>query len=166
VPAGNTKKGPYFDFPAGRLIVPEATSGYVSGNALPNFVDPWGVPYAYFAAGGDNYDGRLFFPFGSSFPADLTTPSTQYRGTVAGMRPVRMGNKWVNAGKCQIVSAGPNLKFGPGSQSSATVAATTPLYTQAEDIRPGVSTGYAEKDAGEDDLANFNEGTNLGTSTN
>jgi prepilin-type N-terminal cleavage/methylation domain-containing protein len=161
-PTGNTKKGPYFDFPAARVTIPESTTGYVSGNNLPNFVDPWGVPYAYFAASGDNYDGRLFFPFGSNFtppPGDAAAPSTAYSGT--GMRPVRMGNKWVNPGKCQIVSAGPNQRFGPGSPATQ----TTPTLVY-QDLRPGQTAGYSEGDnRGEDDIANFNEGSALGTSS-
>lgn len=157
IPAGNTKKGPFFDFPAARVVVPESATNYPKLNNLPNFLDPWGVPYAYFAAGGDNYDGRLFFPFGST-AADLTAASNVYAGS-NGMRPVRMGNKWTNPGKCQIVSAGPNQRFGPGSFATQ----TTPTLVFL-DIQPGKTAGYSEKDNGEDDIANFNEGSPLGTS--
>ena len=160
-PTGSAKKGPYYDFPAGRLAVPDkALTGYDSGNGLPNFLDPWGVPYAYVAAAGDTYDGRIFFPFGSTFPGDLTTASATYSGGT-GMRPIRMGNKWVNPGKCQIVSAGPNRLFGPGTASASSTAAS---YSLANDIKPGQTAGYSETDAGEDDIANFNEGSPLGTS--
>ncbi|MCZ2343290.1 MAG: type II secretion system GspH family protein [Bacteroidales bacterium] len=46
-PAGATKKGPYFDFPANR----------VSGHT---FLDPWGTPYVYFrSVNGNDYGGTF-----------------------------------------------------------------------------------------------------------
>lgn len=180
IPTGTTKKGPYFDFPASRLAIPDrSVTGYDSGNDISNFLDPWGVPYAYFTASGDSYDGRFAFPFGpiptAPSRADPGFASTTYTVTATnpGMRPFRAGNKWVNAGKMQIVSAGPNRLFGPGSAALGQTSTTPPqpIYfiqgppQQTSDWQAGKSTGYTELDPGEDDLANFNEGTALGTSS-
>ncbi len=159
VPTGTSKKGPYFDFPTSRLQEIRATdpaplNGYVSGNNLPNFVDPWGAPYAYFAASGDTYDARTIFPLPLTATNDYTTVGS------GSTRPVRMGGKWMNPGRCQIMSAGPNRFFGPGSYATQTTPALVLL-----DLRPGLTPGYSETDNGEDDIANFNEGSALGTSS-
>jgi prepilin-type N-terminal cleavage/methylation domain-containing protein len=154
-----TKKGPYFDFPASRVARPDPSqTTYQSGNALPNFLDPWGVPYAYFSASGDAYDPKVTFPLIAS-GANTDTTTDGLTASPRFTRPVRMGNKWVNPGKCQVVSAGPNRVFGPGSRVTQASPAT---YL---DLRPGQTPGYGETDAGEDDIANFNEGSPLGTST-
>jgi prepilin-type N-terminal cleavage/methylation domain-containing protein len=168
VPTGTTKKGPYFDFPDGRMASITATdpapiNGYAPGNGLLSFVDPWKVPYAYFAAGGDNYDSRVTFPLSAGL-------NTDYGSAGAGTgvaRPVRAGGKWLNPGKLQLLSAGPNQLFGPGSPLLSgpprDTATPNPVY---QEFKPGQSPGYTELDPGEDDLANFNEGSNLGTANN
>ena len=53
-PTGSTKKGPWFDFPAGRLTAP----------ALGEYLDPYGTPFGYQASrAGGSYAGYPSQPF-------------------------------------------------------------------------------------------------------
>ncbi len=73
---------------------PATSFGYA--NANPVYMDPFGVPYAYF---GSNKIGGKYV-----------------NATVAGTAPVfETGNsKHLNENGCQVVSAGENKRFGPG----------------------------------------------------
>jgi prepilin-type N-terminal cleavage/methylation domain-containing protein len=114
---GPNKKGPYYDFPTNRLI-----------GAPASHVDPWRTPYAYFRSVDGNY------PSGA----------VNY-GTPAGsIQPFTSGGRFVNQTGVQVISAGPDLRFGPGG----TWTPGTGSYTQAA--------------IGGDDLGNFNEGLVLG----
>ncbi len=95
----------------------------VSPNRLDGdgrYLDPWGTPYAYFA-----YDPALnAYPDRDGF----------------GVRPYRLNGKAMNPKGWQIVSAGPDGKFGPGG-----------------DWTPGEGP-WAAGGPGADDLSNFNSG--------
>ena len=83
-PTGSTKKGPWFDFPAGRLTAP----------ALGEYLDPYGTPFGYQASrAGGSYPG---------YP-----PSQPFA-------PYQSGGKFVSQGSVQIVSAGKDKIPGPG----------------------------------------------------
>ncbi len=141
-PNANTKKGPYFEFTEDRLT---AVSNPV--NTLPWFVDPWGSPYAFFASGGSGYPA-------SQFPLPTPTGPGSWNGTA--VTPFRSGGRWVNSDGVQVICAGPNGLFGPGS-----IATFTPSVTY-QDWVPGQGS-YAEVTPGVDDIANFNGGSALGT---
>ena len=107
------------------------------------YLDTWGTPYAFFSSGrSDRYD----------------ILASQTIGGVL-MRPFQDSTKkWVNAGGVQIISAGPNQLHGPGSQYTAgPPALLVPWVPETAPYGPG--------DAGEDDIANFNGGLQLGSSS-
>jgi type II secretory pathway pseudopilin PulG len=166
VSGANTRIDPYYDFPEVRLA-PEG------GTHDGRFRDPWGTPYAYFTSSGNNYDPRFIFPwltaetrtFAWSATAQQVAPATVYTPPPAGtfpdfthlVHPFRSSNRWVNEGKVQIISAGPDLGFGAGSP----ITQASPLV-----VRDWVA-GQAEYmsgagNVGNDDLANFNAGAALG----
>lgn len=208
----SAKKGPFFDFPADRLV-PTAdvatASPPIVANKLNQFVDPWGTAYAFFSASaGDAYDPRVMFPW-TADPTSQIDPillgynpendpnkqnaATNPKGTFT-IHPFRSASKWHNAGKFQIISAGPNKVFGPGGAIVDTATATSQppngaglqlpsaggklLYAYTppggpanqyytilwEPSQVGQHPYYQEKSRGEDDLCNFNAGANLGTS--
>ena len=112
-------------------------------SAANEYLDTWGTPYAYFSTGrSDRYD----------------ILASQTIGGVL-MRPFQDSTKkWVNAGGVQIISAGPNQVHGPGSQYTAgPPALLVPWVPETAPYGPG--------DAGEDDIANFNGGLQLGSSS-
>jgi hypothetical protein len=170
----SNKKGPYFEFQSSRLL---ATT------SIPRYADPWGVPYAYFSsnAGNDTYDPRAQFPWltaGVNAP-DLYAATPESIAAVAPeatepsfiAHPYRGANKkWLNPGKFQIISAGPDQRFGAGSPR-----VTAPSPTTGDGIRdwtpgaPGteyMSTAGGGVVFGYDDIANFNGGANLGETGN
>src|SRR5581483_5223312 len=85
--------------------------------------------------------------------------------------PYRLQNgKWMNPGKFQIISAGPDQKFGAGSCRQTApvpgndgVRAWTPGAPGSEYIS---SAGVNGVNFGYDDIANFNGGAALGESGN
>lgn len=83
-------------------------------------LDPWGTPYAYLA----------FDPALSAYPDR----------DCFGVRPYRLNGRTPNPKGFQIVSAGPDGRFGPGG-----------------DWTPGDGP-WAADGPGADDLANFNQG--------
>jgi prepilin-type N-terminal cleavage/methylation domain-containing protein len=167
----SNRKGPYFEFQASRLLP--------SGGLVPRYADPWGVPYAYFSsnAGNDSYDPRVQFPWVvDPAPANyIYTPTPmQYPAGFAQEQPAAgsfvahpyrgANGKWLNPGKYQIISAGPDQAFGAGSfKMGPTLNDVRPWIPGA----PGteyISSGGAN--FGYDDIANFNGGTNLGETGN
>jgi hypothetical protein len=156
-PNGNTKLGPWYDFQEARFTVNPS-------NSLPWYSDPWGNPYAFFSCGsGDTY-APLQFPLSTAMGGPGTLTNSKGVNTNTFTTPYRSGSRWINPGGVQIISAGTNgaarkspMGFGPGS-----VNVTASPVTFA-DWSPGVGR-YAAETAGEDDLANFNNGAQLGAS--
>lgn len=107
----------YFDFPAKRMTHP------TTGATDNHWRDPWGTPYACFA-----YDKNI-----RNYPA----------ATNFGVSPFVRGDRPENNGSTQIISAGPNTRFGPGGNWT-----------------PG-SPPYESRLDGGDDLSNFRQ-TSLG----
>lgn len=120
-PTGTSKKGPFFDFPAGPRL--EGTPA--------RFLDPWGTPYAYFRYSGTGYSGSQ------------TYTNNKEGWSANTISPFSAGGKPVNIDGVQVISAGPDAKFGAG----------------------GATVGSATGD-GADDLGNFNGGVQLGTNPN
>ncbi len=144
-PAPNvtSKKGPYFDFDLNRVFDNKNPTDYVNNN---RYLDTWGTPYAYFSTGrSDKYDKNFFLPFMTSKGTPL-----QVRAFCTDSTP-----KWVNPGGVQIISAGPNQFFGPGTELAST--GLSPWVPEKSPYGPG--------DDGEDDIANFNGGLQLGSSS-
>ncbi len=174
-PTATNKKGPYFDFQTSRLL---------PGGAVPRYADPWGTPYAYFSAnaGSDTYDPQVMFPWlppSDPAPAFYTAtpvlinsvaPSAtdpSYLAHPYGLRTGATTIKWMNPGKFQIISAGPDQRFGAGA---CRIAAPTPASDGIRDWKPGdPNSEYISSGAnnyGYDDIANFNGGAALGESGN
>ncbi|MFY7953034.1 MAG: hypothetical protein ACOVT5_11045 [Armatimonadaceae bacterium] len=128
--------------------VPATSYGYPS--AAPVYMDPFGVPYAYF--GSNKVGGKYSAPnFTAVFPEPpgTQTVNAYYEQT----SPTAI--KWLNESGCQIISAGENRRFGNGSFSAT--APTPPILPWA----PGTGQ-YVAGAAGADDMANFNNGAMLG----
>jgi hypothetical protein len=80
-------RGPFFDFLPSRLLEMKGT--------VPQFLDPWGTPYAYMTtrnANSDYYSDERLQPFTNA------------------------DGKFLNPRSFQIISAGKNKTFGPGGQ--------------------------------------------------
>lgn len=145
-PAPNvtSKKGPYFDFDLNRVFDNKNATDYVNNN---RYLDTWGTPYAYFSSGrSDNYIYAM-----QSIPTDN---GIQNIGTLKDS-----SGKWVNTAGVQIISAGPNQLFGPGSLSAVLPAPAFAIKWTPE------TAPYGPGDPGEDDIANFNGGLQLGSSS-
>jgi prepilin-type N-terminal cleavage/methylation domain-containing protein len=152
------KKPPYFDFNISRMDKTTDTDPY-------SYKDSYGTPYAFFSTGSaQNYklDYKWVPPAPASGPAYVANDG-------AGNYVVRAlkdkSDKWINLGKVQIISAGPNKRFGPG-----TVAAGSPLVISSryepEKFPYLPDMGDSGKGDGGDDLANFNNGIMLGAPGN
>ena len=121
-----SKKGPFFDFQPKQL-----------STTFPNtYVDVWGTQYAYLRSGSTGYIGSVSMPVLVNGVAgtDIINP---YTTTFNSMQ------KPVNPEGVQIISAGANMRFGPGGTWV-----------------PG-GAGYTANENGGDDLANFNGGAQL-----
>jgi type II secretory pathway pseudopilin PulG len=166
--SASNKKGPYYEFQANRLV---------GGR----YLDPWGVPYAYFSAnaGSDSYDARAQFPWATDpAPANYTyTPSPISIATLAPeatelsyiAHPYRsrVSGKWLNPGKFQIISAGPDQRFGAGSYPTGQPAPNdVRTWLPGEPGSEYISSSGNGANFGYDDLANFNGGANLGETGN
>lgn len=164
---GNTKIPPFFEFPVGEQLV-------ANGTPVPHFVDPNGIPYAYFSGNNDNdrYNERAHFPWNSTATATFNRTTTTATYAVAPLtydpstdttatktaHPLRspgsasVPGKWLAPGRWQIISAGRDKQFGYGSPMLPTMVIS--------DYVPGVGP-YELKQPGEDDMSSFTEG-NLG----
>jgi prepilin-type N-terminal cleavage/methylation domain-containing protein len=118
-------------------LQPGAQFGYPSNARV--YMDPFGAPYLYWGSNkvGGKYTGQ---PALATLNPDLTPTAT---GTVNAY--VETGSKFANENMCQIISAGPDNRFGSGGTNWTT--------TNAE---------YIGANAGADDIANFNGKTRLG----
>jgi prepilin-type N-terminal cleavage/methylation domain-containing protein len=123
VGASTETVGPFFD-------VTTASVDQVNGRIL----DPWGTPYAYFSSipgnAANSYANSFTWPDETGIPLTVSP----YRQPFGG--PLFMAPKGT-----QIISAGPDLAFGPGGNQ----------WT------PGTGL-YDLTEIGADDLANFKEG--------
>lgn len=106
---GGTRVGPFTDIPASKI------------NANGEMIDPWGTPYAYFTAtNGNDY------------------PSSPFTANGTSVYPYSEGGRYVQQKSFQIISAGPDRRFGPGGDYRGTNAGS-----------------YAAGQAGGDDLTSF-----------
>jgi prepilin-type N-terminal cleavage/methylation domain-containing protein len=145
------RKGPYYTFEGPRLVQPAnlpptalATASTQATCSFLEYLDPYGVPYAYFSSGksanGYNpYAGITSANLSSlnakSYPYSGTTPPTfpcpdcpslfwtdPSTGNKYAIQPyyqlsgtgASMTLKYYNADTFQIISAGKDQKFGPG----------------------------------------------------
>ena len=155
---GTVREGAFYTFPTKQLIAgPVVASAYAGAAPAANtpvpqqFVDPWGVPYAYNSANLGN-DMNVFYystrtdTKGNTIPAPV--PLTDAQGNKATVFAlIDSSGKFANPNDFQIVSAGPNKQFGPGSQANFSNPAT---WT------PGVGD-YSAGQPGGDDLAHFRD---------
>jgi type II secretory pathway pseudopilin PulG len=130
--AGQSQKGPFFDFPNKRMVS--------SGGSVPWYTDPWGTPYCYMSHqnGNDYYN----FPICPTFnwpPSPIQQPNS-----------TASSPNYVNPNSFQIISAGRNMVFGPGGTWPNATTYGTPLS-------PGRAV-YGQPGAGGDDLSNFAPG--------
>ena len=105
-------------------IGPFLDTDNVRPDAAGRLLDPWGTPYAYLAF-------------------DPTTDGYPDRDCL-GVRPYRLNGQPLNKKSYQIISAGPDRRFGPG-----------------DNWNPGMGP-WAADGPGADDLSNFNSGRPLG----
>jgi prepilin-type N-terminal cleavage/methylation domain-containing protein len=98
----NTKPiGPFYQFKSNRLKLAQAS------DRLFSYQDPYGTPYAYFATAGSANKYEDDCP-------SLTTPANQFHPY---KDPRASSDTFFNAGTFQIISAGPDKKFGSGGGS-------------------------------------------------
>ena len=137
---GKPRSGPFFEFDSRRLVSLEKWGrGREPANqkslAFPVYLDPWGVPYAYFRAGPPN-DPPIYrntshlylFVMNHAVNDDpagmLFTPYWREPG------PPGQDRIWHMPSKFQIISAGKDKKFGGGGRwpfrASDPVGITTP----------------------------------------
>ncbi|MGL6076443.1 MAG: type II secretion system protein [Fimbriiglobus sp.] len=153
-----SRKGPYVDFTQTQLITDTAdlTTYY-------SLKDAFGTPYAYFSS---NSSPNYNLAYGWQPPTPGSGPA-YVSNSPAGVYVVRAlqesTGKWVNPSKVQIISAGQNKRFGPGTVGSNTL----PLTVVTRWV-PGqgnyILDGGAPIGDGGDDIANFNNGGQLGVS--
>jgi hypothetical protein len=112
--AGGKRDGPFFDFESDRLLG-KPTTGFA-------YADAFGQPYVFFSSG--------------------WKPNAYLANPVLGVSPYRMDEKrfW-NPQSFQIISAGPDGKFGPGGVWSPT----------------NIPAAYQRGQNGYDDITNFYE---------
>jgi len=155
----HTAKVP-FPWPAGMSTATFFRSGGSYGGT------PINEPHEYAA---DTYDpttdtsaNLTAHPFASSVVQQPT--AAPYYGAVV--------IKWVNAGRFQIVTAGRDQKFGPGTYNptgyppsppppTAAMPWPTLLPNQLPQVWAAGSGKYLQGQVGEDDMANFNSGQQL-----
>jgi type II secretory pathway pseudopilin PulG len=124
----------------------------------PWFVDVWsggdidGMPYLYLSSGpnGNGYPTTPLqtVPFGLAWPTNVVGTEPWFvADTVSGFMAFRESNtKFINPNTWQIVSAGPNNRFGPGSAQL-----NNGVFRLFRPEQPPYSLG----DAGGDDMTNF-----------
>lgn len=131
---------PEFTFPLTRLVN-DTSSPYYSA-----YLDPFGVPYAYFSCG-----------VGQSYPvSNAATPAATFPSIYWAI-PDRPGmsltafqestGKFANPRTFQIISAGPDGLFGSNVGGTATVPTNVPWTPNQGD--------YGQSAPGQDDLSNF-----------
>jgi prepilin-type N-terminal cleavage/methylation domain-containing protein len=156
---GETRIGPFFEFPSDRL-----STNYHGSNPYPCFVDPLNSkPYLYFSSrGNNNYNMAMLT--GGTIIGDCPS-SAVYNAPYPGVapyfesfNPTTKVYKFINGHSHQILCAGKDGYFGPGGLGDPTTTPPTPQTWSP-------STGYPEKTPGADDLSNFSARV-LGTAAN
>jgi prepilin-type N-terminal cleavage/methylation domain-containing protein len=118
---GGDRIGPFFDFNQKRL----------SGSGKVKYVDVWDTPYAYFTSiNGNDYE------------ATDANRSPLLSTSQLSVSAFKNGGRFERQKSCQIISAGPNLQFGPGGDYTA-------------------SNSYKSGGIGADDLSSFAQAGNL-----
>ena len=171
-PTATSRKGPYFDFVVNRLN-PSTDPKFLDG-----YLDPYGTPYAYFSASGStSYDPSYAWAPPGVVNTDYAPNTPTAAPTLYLMRPYQDSTgKAINAGRIQIISAGKNKKFGPGTTGDFTAAGLVVtlrwvpgqkyyMLDATKDVQPGPPLDNGNGIGG-DDLANFNGGAQLGASGN
>jgi prepilin-type N-terminal cleavage/methylation domain-containing protein len=139
--------GPFFTFDQGRLVF------YPTGAAVPSYVDPYlkatttfpnGTPYAYFSSGRST-NGY------SPLDCSALGVSAYYQ---AGTAPPQ----YYNASTFQIISAGRDGVFGPGTAPAAPGTPWSPVNAPNYEMIPGSAVNYLGVPGnGLDDYSNFYE---------
>jgi hypothetical protein len=129
---GGPRKGPFYEFTAERLV-------QIHGNRFYSYLDGYGKkPYAYFSSyGRRNGYNRYFSLDRKSDCASLGV--WPYAESLRGDSP-----QYVNPAKFQIISAGADGRFGPGTD----LTARSPFSWTPE-------TADQIPESGEDDQGNF-----------
>ena len=144
-PGTNTsKKGPYFEFAAGRIDI-DATPRAVAADGFAyryGFKDTYGTPYAFFSAGSSEVYSTTAWVGPTILNVGATGSLSPFQTTTIGSVPA----KFVNPGRIQIISAGYDRKYGAGGYWV-----------------PGTGTYIVDLNQGGDDIGNFNNGIVLGT---
>jgi type II secretory pathway pseudopilin PulG len=139
-------ESPYFDgFTADRLILLPVVGGYqLRTDRFASFLDPFGVPYAYFSSTyGNDYNVTVSdCGYFSQYPSP-GAQSYAPNGILPYFDP--NSNIFYNRDGFQIICAGKNQQFGAGAGWL-------------------LALGYQAGDPGADDFSNFSA-TNLGTGT-
>ncbi|MDB5313651.1 MAG: hypothetical protein JWO38_7853 [Gemmataceae bacterium] len=102
--AGEPRIGPFLDVGPGRL----------DAETPPRYLDPWGMPYAYFA-----FDQSI-----NAYPAHSWKGVTAYR----------QNGKPLHSQGFQIISSGPNKVFGPGGEWSPGQGVWAPGGSGGDDL--------------------------------
>jgi prepilin-type N-terminal cleavage/methylation domain-containing protein len=137
-PTGERMKGPFFDFKPDRVLGGQ-------------FRDPYGTPFMYLSS----KNGNDYFAFGASYAGFI--PSFAADGGWAGVSPFGTQvdsstdrvTRYINPQGFQIISAGKDRMFGPGSWNPS--ANRHVPYVAGIDF-------YTPAMPGGDDLANFSTG--------
>jgi general secretion pathway protein G len=117
----------------------ETGTQYGYGTNARVYMDPFGTPYVYF---GSNKVGGKY----TAVPAAVFTSTHPEVGANGTPSPyMETGTKFANQDMCQIISAGPDNRFGAGGTN------WSPTYTDYVGTGPGA-----------DDMANFNGKSRLG----
>jgi prepilin-type N-terminal cleavage/methylation domain-containing protein len=145
--------GPFYDFngKVTRLVPLNQVSGQAPTAAGQWFVflDPWKSPFAYFSSGKRRNGYNAYGPLAGCPNTFLTDCYT------LGVWPYLDPNSnFLNADSFQIISAGPDLAFGQGSNPKAAPPVTwTPTTGQLSNSRLDMATQTTP--TGLDDLSNF-----------
>jgi prepilin-type N-terminal cleavage/methylation domain-containing protein len=151
--SASSRNGPFYSFDSTRLtngIGHPNVGGTSTGTNYFSYQDPFGTPYVYFssykAANGYNRYATLTTPDRSDCDAIGVWP---YAMSITLGPPVIGTYQAPNT--YQIISAGPNKNFGPGSNPTATTPPTLLWFADtANDV-------FAPTDAGADDVTNFHD---------
>jgi hypothetical protein len=131
-PPSGKRQGPFID------IQPKKIDQY------GHYLDPWGTPYAYFSSKYGN-DYVNWQSQGVAFPG----------GSI--VRPYKdSATKYSNQGLFQIICAGPDKSFGPGTDQNGNSLWTPALGFYSAKAPPGPPTP-ANNNWGWDDLSNFRD---------
>ena len=171
-------KAPYYDFTSSRMNSTPTTPI----NLLNAYLDSYGTPYAYISTFTSanyslDYGWVLPTPSDDAYPDSpspiLANPAPPGANNSVLRAYQESAGRWINAGRIQIISAGKNKRFGPGTVATLTGSPAT--YKATVYWNPGGpryaldgSSKLAQGCIGDggDDLANFNNSLQLGVPGN